>query len=118
MARPQKCRCICSIPKNTCFYPENHDDTGVVTLGFDEYETVRLIDYEKFSQFQCAGRMQVSRATVARMYENARQKLADALVNGKKIVISGGDIAICTEIKPECKNMAHCCHRINQKKIK
>ena len=60
MARPQKCRCICSFPDTTCFEPTGGETEESVTLGYDEYETIRLLDYEKFSQEQCAQRMNVS----------------------------------------------------------
>ncbi|MCI8359978.1 MAG: DUF134 domain-containing protein [Clostridiales bacterium] len=110
MARPQKCRCICSIPKTTCFEPAG-GAAETVTVGYDEYEVFRLLDYERFSQLQCAERMRISRATVARMYENVRRKLAEALVQGKRIVIAGGDVVVCAKIKPECAGAPHCCHR-------
>lgn len=115
MARPQKCRCICSIPKTLEFLPSGSSDSGSVTLGLDEYEVIRLLDREKKSQVQCAERMNVSRATVARIYDMARGKLADALVNGKRIRIRGGDVMICTERKPECADEPHCCHRQEEK---
>ena len=114
MASPQKCRCICSFPDTTCFEPTGGETEESVTLGYDEYETIRLLDYEKFSQEQCAQRMNVSRPTVTRMYEIARQKVADALVNGKRILISGGDVFLCPKMKPECRNAAHCCHRLKE----
>ena len=115
MARPQKCSCICSFPNTTCFEPMGGQAEESVTLGYDEYETIRLLDYEKFSQEQCAQRMNVSRPTVTRMYEIARQKIADALVNGKRILISGGDVFLCPKMKPECRNAAHCCHRVKDR---
>ena len=115
MARPQKCRCICSFPKTTCFGPMGQESAEDIVLGYDEYETLRLLDYEKFSQEQCAKRMNVSRPTVTRMYENARRKVADALVNGKQITISGGDVILCEKMKPECRNVEHCCHRLEGK---
>ena len=45
MARPQKCRCICSIPGTTGFLPEGSTPNGTVTIGYDEYEVIRLLDY-------------------------------------------------------------------------
>ena len=53
----------------------------------------------------------VSRPTVTRMYENARRKIADALVNGKDIVMHPVDVVVCTAPRPECANVLHCCHR-------
>ena len=89
MARPPKCRCICSVPKTTCFEPHGQPGGETVNIGYDEYEVIRLLDYELLSQKQCADKMSISRSTVARMYEHARQQIADALVNGKRITISG-----------------------------
>ena len=69
------------------------------------------MDRENLSQQQCAVRMQVSRPTVARMYENVRKKLAEALTEGKSIHLAGGDIQVCTEPRPECRGVRNCCHR-------
>jgi predicted DNA-binding protein (UPF0251 family) len=62
-----------------------------VTLLFEEYEAIRLTDYEGLTQEQAAERMQVSRPTFTRIYEQARKTVAVAFVEGKTIVISGGD---------------------------
>lgn len=110
MARPQKCRCICSAPDTTLFRPAG-GSVETVTIGYDEWETLRLLDYAGLSQHQCAVRMGVSRATVARMYESLRGKLADALVNGKGIRIAGGDVTACPAPRPECAGAPYCCHR-------
>ena len=90
IARPQKCRCICSPPRFLRFAPEG-TAKGTVVLGYDEYEVLRLLDYEGFSQAVCAQRMDVSRTTVTRMYESARKKVADAFVNGKNILMEPVD---------------------------
>lgn len=111
MARPQKCRCVCSRPARTRFVPEGAEGEEPMILGIDEYETVRLLDYEMFSQEQCARRMGVSRPTVTRMYDAARRKIAAALANGRPLEISGGDVKVCAAMKPECRDMPHCCHR-------
>ena len=111
MARPQKCRRICSQPRVTGFAPAGEQPDGVVVLGYDEYETLRLIDYEQYSQAQCAQKMDVARTTVTRMYASARGKLADALVNGRRLELRGGDVIVCAALRPECRDTAHCCHR-------
>ncbi len=116
MARPQKCRCICSKPSVTEFLPVRGGVVETVRIGFDEYEAIRLLDYEHLTQEQCARKMDVSRPTVTRIYDEARQKMADALVNGKKIVIGGGDVIVCTAFKPECANVRHCCHRTKERR--
>ena len=111
MPRPRKCRMICSHPRVSGLIPVGLDAEDTVQLGFDEYETIRLIDGEHYSQSDCAAKMNVARTTVTRMYASARQKLADVLVNGKRLVIGGGDIAVCPYPKPECRNVPNCCHR-------
>ena len=111
MARPQKCRCICSKPKVTEFIPEGCSREHCVNLTYDEYETVRLLDFVCLTQEQCARKMDISRPTVTRIYNGARQKIADALVNGRGITISGGDVVVCEEMRPECVNEKYRCHK-------
>ena len=116
MARPCKCRCICSMPDFTSFGPANavsnaEGSCTTVHLGVDEYEVIRLIDYMGFSQEKCAQRMNVARTTIARMYEIAREKIAKMLVEGKTLAITGGEVTICKAIRPECIHEPHCCHK-------
>ena len=66
-----------------------------IVLTVDEYETIRLLDKKGYSQEQCAASMQVARTTVQRIYEIARKKIADALIDGHPLRIEGGDFRIC-----------------------
>lgn len=111
MARPQKCRCICSKPRITEFYPMTEQDNGTVIIGFDEYEVVRLLDYVGLTQESCAKKMNISRPTVTRIYNEVRYKFADAMIQGKRIKIAGGDVQVCEMMRPECVHVTHCCHR-------
>lgn len=111
MARPQKCRCICSEPKVKGFYPQGCPETESINLTYDEYEVIRLLDYVQMTQEQCAKKMDVSRPTITRIYNEARRKMADALVNGRRLTIGGGDVVVCTERKSECAHEKYCCHR-------
>jgi len=63
-----------------------------VTMSYDEYESVRLLDYEGLMQEQAAERMNVSRPTLTRIYESARKAIAKAFVEGKMIMIEGGNV--------------------------
>lgn len=51
---------------------------------------------------QCAERMEISRTTVTEIYQGAREKIADCLVNGKRLVISGGNYRLCEGKKRGC----------------
>lgn len=95
MARPQRCRRICQEPEHRKFSPEGQDCSCQVVLTVDEFEVLRLVDYEKKTHEQCAKQMDISRTTATEIYENARFKLADSLVNGKRLVIGGGSYRIC-----------------------
>ena len=69
MARPIRCRRICFEPEYNSFAPCGMESTEQVLLMVDEFEAVRLIDYEKRTHEQCAKQMGVSRTTVTEMYE-------------------------------------------------
>ena len=90
MPRPKRCRKICRYPDYWSFVPEGAKTDDTIMFMLDEFESVRLIDFEKMTQEECASVMGVSRATITSIYETARFKLADALVNGKRIRITGG----------------------------
>ena len=47
MARPTRCRRVCSEPECRGFAPQAARGIGTVTLTVDEYEVIRLVDYEQ-----------------------------------------------------------------------
>lgn len=94
MPRPKTCRRICGYPDYWSFAPEDGGSEETIAFMLDEYEAIRLIDYQKLTQEECASAMGVSRATVTAIYERARYKLASALVDGKRIRITGGSYKI------------------------
>lgn len=95
MPRPQRRRKICKEPAYAQFSPDAVQNAQTVELTVDEFEAVRLVDLEKMTHEQCAERMEISRTTVTEIYESAREKIADCLVNGKRLVISGGNYRLC-----------------------
>lgn len=70
-------------PSYVRFAPCGFEEGEEIQLTVDEYEAVRLIDFGKQTHEQCARQMGVSRTTVTEMYERARYKIADCIVNGK-----------------------------------
>lgn len=104
MPRPQKKRFVCCMPENSSFTPDNHYQSEPVIMMIDEYETIRLIDLENCTQDECAAQMLISRTTVQGIYTNARKKIADSIVNSKRLVISGGDYVVCKCYGKHCGN--------------
>lgn len=95
MPRPPRLRRICAAPAHPCFAPEGCPNASRVILTLDEFEVLRLVDFEKRTHGQCAAQMDISRTTVTEIYESARFKLADCIVNGKRMEIAGGCCRIC-----------------------
>lgn len=102
MPRPKRCRRVCSEPKYSYFDPEGIKNPECVILSVDEYEVIRLVDYEKLNHEQCAANMDISRTTVTEIYESARFKISDCIVNGKQLSISGGSYRICDGSQSVC----------------
>jgi len=63
-----------------------------IKLLLEEYEAIKLADYEKLSQVDAAKKMEISRPTFSRIYESARHKISTAFLEVKSIVIEGGNI--------------------------
>lgn len=103
MPRRKKCRKVCQMPTTQEFRPVGDVPCkSAVILSVDEYEAIRLIDKQGFSQEECASYMQVARTTVQLIYNEARKKLADALVDGLSLRIEGGDYRLCDGKEAYC----------------
>lgn len=109
MSRPKHNRCISSPPIMLGYKPFGIPSRVLecIYLHFDEYETLRLLDYEGLNQEDAAVRMVISRPTLTRIYESARKKIATAFVEGKTIRIEGGEITF-DKAWFRCKH----CHRL------
>ena len=95
MSRPVKVRRVCEKPKYTRFMPEGSDGKRCEILTTEEYEVLRHVDYQKMTHEECALQMDISRTTVTEIYESARYKIADAMINGKDLCIEGGNYRVC-----------------------
>jgi len=93
MARPQKNRKVCNPPKMQGFKPYGIPlcKTESIRLKFEEYESIRLVNYEMLPQDKAAEQMNVSRPTLTRIYNKALKIIAQAFVEGKAIDIEGGN---------------------------
>lgn len=115
MARPQKCRKICSEPEFTGFYPDHEQEREPVVLTLDEFEVIRLVDLENQTHEQAAKQMEIARSTVTDIYQCARHKIADSIVNGHRLVISGGNYRLCDGSPSWCYRKD--CRKQNQRNV-
>lgn len=99
MARPRKWRKVCTLPEVDKFGPVDGAKcvSESIIMTVEEYETIRLMDLEGLNQEESAGVMGVARSTIQRIYDDARKKLADTLVNGKTLKIEGGNYKLCRD---------------------
>lgn len=65
--------------------PQKSDEP--IYLDSAELEALRLIDLQKLSFEEAGRKMNVSRNTVWRLTQNARQKIIRAIMEGKQILI-------------------------------
>ena len=94
MPRPQKRRIVSSEPEYSAFNPEGFSSGEEIVLSLDEYEVIRLVDYERKTHEETGLMMGISRTTVTEIYDRARYRLASAIVNGRALAIRGGSYEI------------------------
>lgn len=111
MPRPTKCRNISYTPDFYFFKPAGIPRRFLdeVSLTIDECEAIRLADLEGLYQEQAAEKMGVSRQTFGNIIESARKKIADSIINGKSLKITGGsiDMLALNERNFKCASCAH-----------
>ena len=90
--RPKKIRWVKCSAAQRLFKPQAKVPGAKqkIVLSLDEFEAVRLLDYEHLSQIQAAKQMRVHRSTVSRIISSAREKIAKALVDINTLKIEGG----------------------------
>ncbi|MCD1295263.1 hypothetical protein CUJ83_09655 [Methanocella sp. CWC-04] len=86
-------RRVSCLPKATYYKPREIPlcNLDIINLSIEELEAIRLCDLLQVDQNEAADKMGISRKTFWTDLQKARKKVADALVNGKAIKISGGD---------------------------
>ncbi len=109
MVRPKCPRQINSLPRSTYFKPRGIPVSSLeeVVLTVDEFEAMRLADYEGLYQEQASEKMKISRQTFGRILESAHRKVADVLIHGKAMRIEGGAIAMPEMRQFKCVECGH-----------
>ncbi|MDP8306499.1 MAG: DUF134 domain-containing protein [Candidatus Chlorobium antarcticum] len=109
MPRPVKCRKIGCRPEFVVFKPAGVpvDELESIELTVDEFEAIRLADFEGLYQEEAAGRMHVSRQTFGNILSSARHKVGVMLVTGKQLTITGGTIMMTEQRLFKCSGCGH-----------
>lgn len=104
MPRPLQLRKVGRLPKIHGFKPMGipMPDLEVLSLQVDELEALRLADREGLYQEEAAARMGVSRVTFGRILQKARAKVAEALLDGKALVIGEGPVVFFSRQEGRC----------------
>lgn len=89
----EKCRYVCAEFKYNFIKP-TAEDKNCTELQTDELEALRLCDYEGMDQEMAAHSMNISRGTLQRILYAARHKVTEALIEGRGIVITGGNYKV------------------------
>lgn len=94
MGRPEKERKVFSPPPFSVFKPAGVRSQCLdkTTLTLDEYEALRLADYDGLEHVEAADSMNISRPTFTRLIARARRKVAELIVDGKSLSIDGGAV--------------------------
>lgn len=94
MAGKKKKRQCRSINNNEIFFKPIDiplSELDIIKIDLDEFEALRLCDYEEKSQIEAGDIMNVSRGTVQRLLEKGRKKLLEALLYDKALYIKNDE---------------------------
>ena len=61
-------------------------------LKLDEFEALRLCDYDEMNQIEAGEAMGISRGTVQRLLLSGRKKIVDVLLHSKELIIKNEDL--------------------------
>ena len=93
--RRKKIRYIQTMPTILQFSPRGKPGRPEeIELKIDEYEAIKLADFQGYDQTEGALAMGISRASFGRILRSAHHIIADALINGKIIRIRTGNVQV------------------------
>ena len=93
MPRPTRLKTIRDLPQALAFVAsdeQNFEDKPSITLNLEEWECLRLVDYQGIDQEEAAASLDVSRQLLQMLLRSARQKVARALVEVLPLYIRDG----------------------------
>jgi len=104
--RPKKYRIVKLDPKISKFSPRGKPGRpDEVELKMDEFEALRLADYQGLGQKEASKSMRISQQTFSRILARARNLIARGITTGCVIRIQGGQYIISSRIdNPTNKN--------------
>lgn len=110
MPRPFKCRRVRCKPDANYFKPRGIlvDSLEEVPLSVDEFEAIRLADWEGLYQEDAAKKMAISRQTFGNIIASAHKKIADCLVNTKALKIEGGTVRLVGTTQGQSHRQRRC----------
>ena len=98
--RHKKVRYVQTMPRIVQFSPRGKAGRPEeIQLTVDQFEAVRLADFQGYHHVEAAEFMGISRPTFGRILKDARRTIADALINGKIIRIRVGDVQVGVRYK-------------------
>ncbi|HWR42384.1 DUF134 domain-containing protein [Sporomusa sp.] len=106
MSRRRCCGIVDEVPLCREFSPHMQGGEKPVVLQIEELEAIRLKDQKGWEQATCASVMGLSRPTFQRILQAARNKVAIALVEGRAIIIEGGNYVMKNRVF-ECVECRH-----------
>lgn len=106
VSRQRCCGIVDEIPVCRKFVPLKVGIEQPVSLHFEEMEAIRLKDDKGLEQAVCATVMGLSRPTFQRILRSARNKVAMALIQGRIIIIEGGNYIMKNRVF-ECAECQH-----------
>ncbi|MFW9845968.1 MAG: DUF134 domain-containing protein, partial [Candidatus Thorarchaeota archaeon] len=96
MPRRKQFRKVSQEPTISVFKPAGIPATELeeVFITVDEFESVRLADFEGMNQREASEIMHVSQPTFNRILTSARHKIAETIVRGIVLRIEGGEYVL------------------------
>lgn len=100
MPRTEKNRIVHTPPLFSEFKPIGVpvQELRQISLTLDEFEAFRLADYKGLMHAEGADEMGISRSTFTRLIEKSRKKIADFIVDGRVLLIEGGNVHFTNNI--------------------